>query len=162
MTITAVQAARISFHRVGSQAWRCYDERVTTGNKLRAAGVGVVLALQCGVAVWQHLGSTRYFAWAPNDYLMTYDLKVSLHGKPLTTDQIGRRYRLSLSELVSARAQSDLGLATDTRYVWEDPPAEVKHRIRRVEATYPPAERAQVRLRYQLDAGPVQHWQWPD
>jgi hypothetical protein len=135
---------------------------VSTANKLRAAAVGVLLALQCGVAVWQHLGSTRYFAWAPNDYLMTYDLRASVHGHTLTPAQLQKRYRLSLATLVSTRAQKDLGLAPDLRYIWQDPPAEVRRRIRRVEATYPPPDRAQVSLDYQLDAGPVRHWQWPE
>jgi hypothetical protein len=141
--------------------WQDGRRVVSTGNKLRVAAVGVLLALQCGVGIWQHLGSTRYFAWAPNDYLMTYNLEASVRGHVLTPAQIGERYRLSLAALVSARAQRDIGLASGMRYVWEDPPAEVKRRIRRVEATYPPAERAQVRLDYQLDAGPTQHWRWP-
>lgn len=141
--------------------WQDGRRVVSTGNRLRVAAVGVLLAVQCGVGVWQHLGSTRYFAWAPNDYLMTYNLEASVHGHALTPEQIGARYRLSLAALVSARAQRDIGLASGMRYVWEDPPAEVKRRIRRVEATYPPTERAQVRLDYQLDAGPPQHWRWP-
>jgi hypothetical protein len=134
---------------------------VSTANKLRVAAVGALLALQCGVSVWQHLGSTRYFAWAPNDYLMTYDLEAKVNGHALTPTQLESRYRLSLSALVSARARADIGLAPDMRYVWEDPPAEVKRRIRRVEATYPAAERARVRLDYQLDAGGMHHWRYP-
>jgi hypothetical protein len=141
--------------------WQDGLRLVSTGNRLRVAAVGVLLAVQCGVGVWQHLGSTRYFAWAPNDYLMTYSLGASVRGHALTPEQMSERYRLSLAALVSARAQRDIGLASGMQYVWEDPPAEVKRRIRRVEATYPPTERAQVRLDYQLDAGPVQHWRWP-
>lgn len=143
-------------------AGRCYDEKVSPGNALRATAVGALLALQCGVGVWQHLGSTRYFAWAPNDYLMTYNLEATVQGHALTPAQIGKRYRLSLADLVSTRAQTELGLAPALRSVWEDPPAEVKRRIRRVEETYPPPERAEVRLDYQLDAGPLQHWRWPE
>lgn len=134
---------------------------MSTGNKLRAAAVAILIGAQCGVCVWQHFGSTRYFAWAPNDYFMAYDLQASVRGHALTSAQMSKRYRLSLSALVSTRAQKDIGLTPGLRYIWQDPPAEVKRRIRKVEATYSPAERATVRLDYQLDAGTLRHWQWP-
>jgi hypothetical protein len=123
--------------------------------------VAALLAAQGGVAVWQHFGDTRYFAWAPNDYLMTYDLKVDVGGRALSRDEIASRYRLSLDPLVSDSAQAALGIAPAERYVWEDPPAEVRRRIRRVEEARPAAQRAHVRLTYQLDAGPVRQWRWP-
>src|SRR6476661_1428254 len=98
----------------------CYEERMS----VRAAVVGALLAAQCGVAVWQHLGSTRYFAWAPNDYLMTYNLQVRVGERQLTPEEMSQRYRLSLTELLTPRMRSELNLAADERYVWQDPPSE--------------------------------------
>ena len=71
---------------------------------LTAAVVALIL-LQVGIGVWQHFGSTRYFAWAPNDYLMTYDLQVTVNGASLSRDEISRRYRLSLTPLVKSAAR---------------------------------------------------------
>jgi hypothetical protein len=127
----------------------------------RAAAVVALILLQVGIGVWQHFGSTRYFAWAPNDYLMTYDLQVTVNGASLSRDEISRRYRLSLTPLVKSAARTSLGLAPSERYVWQDPPAEVRERIRRVEDRLPASARGQVVLSYQLDAGPRREWRWP-
>jgi hypothetical protein len=128
---------------------------------VRLAVVAALLAAQCGIAVWQHLGSTRYFAWAPNDYLMTYNLHVRVGGRQLTPVEMSQRYRLSLNELLSPRMRSELSLAPDERYVWQDPAAEVTSRIRRVEERRPNGPPVNVVLRYQLDAGPLRTWRWP-
>ena len=37
----------------------------------------VVLAIQLGLVGYEHLGSTWYFAWAPNDYVVQYTLRVT-------------------------------------------------------------------------------------
>lgn len=123
-------------------------------------GVMILLA-QVGVAIWQHLGDTRYFAWAPNDYLVTYDLQAGVGGRALTAEQVSRRYRLDLT----SRRENDLtakaGLASSERYVWEDPPQHLFDRIKWYEQTYGSPDPARVVLTYQLDGGPIRVWRWP-
>ena len=56
---------------------------------LAVAVAAVILLAQVGINVWQHAADdTRYFAWAPNDYLVTYDLHVSAGGRQLTPEEI--------------------------------------------------------------------------
>jgi hypothetical protein len=45
--------------------------------------------------------------------------------------------------------------------VFEDPPQELKDRIRRYEETKGKHDAARVRLVYQLDGGKEQTWLWP-
>src|ERR1700730_9400723 len=102
---------------------------------LAVAVAAVILLAQVGINIWQHLGEARYFAWAPNDYLVTYDLQVSAGGRPLTTGEMQHRYRLDLSNRLGEGTKAKLGLSKDERYVFEDPPQELKDRIRRDEET---------------------------
>jgi hypothetical protein len=129
---------------------------------LPIAVVVVVLLAQVGINVWQHLeGEARYFAWAPNDYLVTFDLQVNARGRSLTKDEIARRYRLDLSNRLGEGTKAKLGLSRVERYVFEDPPQELKDRIRRYEEKNGKKESTQVRLVYQLDGGKEQTWLWP-
>jgi hypothetical protein len=129
---------------------------------LPIAVVVVVLLAQVGINVWQHLeGEARYFAWAPNDYLVTFDLQVNARGRSLTKDEIARRYRLDLSNRLGEGTKAKLGLSNVERYVFEDPPQELKDRIRRYEEKNGKKDSTQVRLVYQLDGGKEQTWLWP-
>jgi hypothetical protein len=129
---------------------------------LSIAVVAVVLLAQVGINVWQHIeGEARYFAWAPNDYLVTYDLQVNAGGRSLTKDEISSRYRLDLSTRLGEGTKTKLGLSKVERYVFEDPPQELKDRIRRYEEKPGKKDAAQVRLVYQLDGGKEQTWLWP-
>jgi hypothetical protein len=131
---------------------------------LAIAVAATILLAQVGINIWQHLGKARYFAWAPNDYLVTYDLQVNARGRPLAPAEIQRRYRLDLSdrigELSDAR-KAKLGLSKVEHYVFEDAPQELKDRIRRYEETKGKKDAARVRLVYQLDGGKEQTWLWP-
>jgi hypothetical protein len=123
--------------------------------------VAAVLLAEIGLCLWQHLGDTRYFAWAPNDYLVTYDLRVNVAGQPLTTGQISHRYRLTLADRLSADIKRKLELLPSEHYVWEDPPQHLINRIKWYEQNYDSAHTASVSLTYQLDGGPVHRWRWP-
>ena len=123
--------------------------------------VAAILLAQVGVSFWQHLGNTRYFAWAPNDYAVTYALHVSVGGQALTTAEISRRYRLNLADRLSMDAKADLGLAQAEHYLYEDPPQRLINRIKWYEQRYGSANRDSVTLVYQLDDGPIQKWRWP-
>ena len=59
---------------------------------LRLILVFILLAGQCLIAVWQHLGDTRYFAWAPNDYIMVYEPRVIVGGRKLSDAEVKERY----------------------------------------------------------------------
>ena len=128
---------------------------------LAVAAAAVILVAQVGVNIWQHFGNTRYFAWAPNDYLVTYDLQVDVGGRPLTTKQIQSRYRLDLSSRLGDEIDTRVGLSKVEHYVYEDPPQELKDLIRHYEKTKGKNEAARVRLVYQLDGGKEQTWLWP-
>jgi hypothetical protein len=131
---------------------------------LAVAVAAVILLAQVGINIWQHLGKARYFAWAPNDYLVTYDLQVNAKGRPLTPAEIQRRYRLDLSDRIgelSDATKARLGLSRLGHYVFEDPPQELKDRIRRYEETKGRKDAARVTLVYQLDGGREQTWLWP-
>jgi hypothetical protein len=54
-----------------------------------------------------------------------------------------------------------VGLSKVERYVFEDPPQELKDRIRRFEEATGKKDAARVRLVYQLDGGREQTWLWP-
>ena len=41
------------------------------------------------------VGCRRYFAWAPNDYLVEYRISALLDGRPLGQDEIQERYRIA-------------------------------------------------------------------
>lgn len=122
---------------------------------------GVILLAQVGINAWQHTGDTRYFAWAPNDYLVTFDLHVDARGRSLTVAEMEHRYRLDLSSRLSEDTKAKLGLAKSERYVFEDVPEELEDRIRRFEETTGKNEGARVTLTYQLDGAKEQAWQWP-
>ncbi|HWX95820.1 MAG TPA: hypothetical protein VNZ01_03125 [Solirubrobacteraceae bacterium] len=131
---------------------------------LPIAVAAVILLAQVGINIWQHFGEARYFAWAPNDYLVTYDLQVSAGGRSLTAQEIQRRYRLDLSDRLgelSEATKARLGLSLSGHYVFEDPPQELKDRIRRYEQSKGRNDAAHVRLVYQLDGGKEQTWLWP-
>lgn len=121
----------------------------------------VILATQFGIAAWYHLGERRYFAWAPNDYVVTYDLQVMVGARSMTADEIASRYRLDLRERVNEGARTHLGLDPSAHYVWEDPPQHLIDRIQGYELAYGEADSARVTLLYQVAGGPLQEWHWP-
>jgi hypothetical protein len=128
---------------------------------LGVAIAAVILLAQVGVNIWQHAsGEARYFAWAPNDYFVTYDLQVNVGGRALTSEEIHSRYRLDLSNRLNEEIDTRVGLSQVEHYVFEDPPQELKDRIRRCEERKG-KNAARVRLVYQLDAGKEQTWLWP-
>jgi hypothetical protein len=66
-----------------------------------------------------------------------------------------------LSNRLGEGTKAKLGLSKVERYVFEDPPQELKDRIRRYEEKNGKKDSAQVRLVYQLDGGKEQTWLWP-
>ncbi len=128
---------------------------------LPVAVAALILLAQMGLNIWQHVGDTRYFAWAPNDYLVTYDLRVDVGGRSLSPEEIHHRYRLDLTERLSESTKAKSGFAKAERYVFEDAPAELTDRIRWYEEKNGKSDSAHVRLVYQLDGGKEKTWLWP-
>ena len=104
-----------------------------------AVGVGFLL-FQLGAVFTQHLGPTRYFAWAPNDYAVIYTISTEVHGRVLTPAQVKKRYDIK------------------ARGLWEDPPQRLIDYLNRYEKTYGSREHAHVVLRYTLDGHREQTW----
>lgn len=139
---------------------------VTRGRSYSAGLIvgALILLGQVGVAIWQHLGPTRYFAWAPNDYTVTYDVQASVAGRALTPGEIARRYRLDLTDRLGEVPESvkrKVQFAPTERYVWEDPPQHLLDRFQWYEERYDPRNPAHIVVTYQVDAGPVKVWRWP-
>ena len=123
--------------------------------------VAALLLAEIGLNIWQHTTDTRYFAWAPNDYLVTFDLRVDAHGRSLSPAEIGNRYHVDMSDRLSEAAKKRDGLASVEHYVFEDAPQELKDRIRSYEETKGKHDAARVELIYQLDGDKEQTWLWP-
>jgi hypothetical protein len=121
----------------------------------------VILVAQVGIGIWQHLGKTRYFTWAPNDYAVSYDLRVTVDGRQLTRDEISNRYRLYLAYRYDKHVWAKLGLSEKERYLWEDPPQRLLDRIESYEKTTGSSNPARVALTYQVDGGKQREWRWP-
>lgn len=137
-------------------------DRVFRSPRLLIAAI--VLIAEVGNCFWQHLGDTRYFAWAPNDYAVTYDLRVTVDGRRLTTAEASRRYRLDLmpiNRLNDSTVKEKLGLLRRERFLWEDPPQRLIDRLKWYEQRGGAANPARVTLVYQLDGGRPRDWRWP-
>lgn len=117
--------------------------------------LGVLFLLaQAGAVAHEHLGPTRYFAWAPNDYIVEYDIRVTVDGRPLDAAQINARYGHLYGMTVNEPGQLDL------RGVWEFPVRQLEDVIEQYEKTYGHGQRASVTLDYRLDRRSAGSWTW--
>src|SRR5215218_3920229 len=74
-----------------------------TGVLVRTMLGAAFLLLQLGWLLLEQRGPTRYFCWAPNDYMTRYRIEARVGGRPLSRDEILRRYHVepeALSETV--------------------------------------------------------------
>jgi hypothetical protein len=90
----------------------------------------------------------RYFAWAPNDYLVEYQLAVQVGGQTLSPADARRRYGLPPNE--------DAETST-----WQDPPQRLIDTIEQYEREADGASAIRVLLSYQVNGGPQHEWRWP-
>ncbi len=96
----------------------------------------------------QPVDCRRYFAWAPNDYLVEYQLAVQVGDQTLSPADARGRYGLPPNE--------DAGTST-----WQDPPQRLIDTIEQYERDADGASASRVVLSYQVNGGPQQVWQWP-
>lgn len=85
---------------------------------------------------------TRYFCWAPNDYMVTYQIQVSEYGHALTPAAIQARYGVAAAGL------------------YQDPAVRLEDTIRQYEQTYGRGDGAHVILTYSLNGGAQEVWSW--
>jgi hypothetical protein len=93
------------------------------------------------------VGCRRYFAWAPNDYVVEYGLRVQARGRVLTFVEAQRRYHLPRRRLRTG--------------LYEDPPQRLIDAIEAYERSHDPDRRDRVRLTFTVNGGDRQEWRWP-
>jgi hypothetical protein len=117
--------------------------------------IGVAFLLfQVGAIATQHLGTTRYFAWAPNDYVVQYELRVRTDGRALTTGEIMARYR----RLYGTSAGDPTAMSVSG--IYENPPQQLIDSIQQYETTYGRNDHAEVTLTYRIDTHAPVVWKW--
>jgi hypothetical protein len=101
-----------------------------------------VLAIQLGLVGYEHLGSTRYFAWAPNDYVVQYTLRATVDGNSLSPAQVRGRYHLS------------------PHGIWYFPAQQTIDDVQQYERTYGARDHVEVALVYRLNGHATTTWRW--
>jgi hypothetical protein len=92
------------------------------------------------------VGCRRYFAWAPNDYLVEYKVAVALGKRRLSATDGLRRYHLPPPN-------------DDGKSYWEDPPQRLVDTIKAFEQNSGRRD-ARVRLTYTVNGGSKHEWRW--
>lgn len=91
----------------------------------------------------QMAGNERYFCWAPNDYMVSYQLQVKIGGRVLDREETRLRYRLP------------------SYRVYENVVTHMEDIIRQYETTYGRYDHAEIVLKYSTNGGPQKEWRWP-
>lgn len=113
--------------------------RIHWGTVLGAA----FLALQAGLVIRAQFVESRDFCWSPHTTQVRYALDVVIRGEHLTETQVAARYGLR-------------------QYGWEaHAPRNLIDLIAQCERTYGRSDGARVVLRYQVNGGAYQRWEWP-
>jgi hypothetical protein len=105
--------------------------------------VAFLLAQLASIVYAQAAGNERYFCWAPNDYMVSYDLQVRIDGRKLNSDQARARYRLPAG------------------HVYQNIVTHIEDQIRQYETTYGINDHAGITLKYNNNGGPEKEWRWP-
>ena len=110
---------------------------------MRAAIAAAYLLFQIGAIAYARFVPSRYFCWAPYDAQSEYRVEAWAGGRPLTGDEIRRRYR---------RPQRGV----DNRSI-----RHLMDIIEQSEQRRPAGEQARVMMRYRVNGGEERQWQWP-
>jgi hypothetical protein len=106
--------------------------------------IGIVFLLpQLALVIQARFVSARWLCWAPNDYVVEYQLRVNVRGRDLDPSEIEKRYRLS------------------SQGWYENPAENIMDIVGRYEQTEGRGDAAEVLLLYRLDGGEAKQWQWP-
>lgn len=101
-----------------------------------------MLACQVAFVAYEHLGPTRYYAWAPNDYVVQYRLSATVDGHALSPDAVRSRYHLA------------------PHGVWYFPAQHIIDDVQQYERTYGRRDHVQVTLTYRLNGHAQKTWRW--
>jgi hypothetical protein len=108
-------------------------------------GVGFSLVLaQLIYVLTVHLSNCcaeRYFAWAPNDYSIDYQIAATVDGRSLNASEILERYRVSQSGF------------------YEDPVERLEGVLQRRELVYGKTDHVSLIVEYRLNGRPSE-WRW--
>ena len=109
----------------------------------RTAGIIFLLA-QLALVIHARFVPTRWLCWAPNDYVVQYELHINVRGRNLDPAETQKRYQLS-------------------SHGWYENPAEnIMDIVDQYEQTEGKDDAAQVLLLYRVDGGETKQWQWPE
>ena len=109
----------------------------------RAAAI-CLLFLQIVSVIHARFVSSRWLAWAPNDYAIGYRLQVQVNGRNLSADEVRKRYALP------------------PEGVYENPAQNLIDIVSQRERTYGRNDHAEVVLTYRPNGGLAQEWRWPE
>lgn len=109
---------------------------------MRLVTATVFLIAQGLSILYAQLGSSRYFCWAPNDYMVSYDIRVEIQGKRLSPSDVERRYRLPANG------------------VYQNIASHLIDNLRQYETTYGRNDRAYVLLTYSTNGTQERSWEW--
>jgi hypothetical protein len=123
--------------------FHCANGSTTTVTRLRSLPRlvgGAFLLGQLGWILYEQTRKTRYFCWAPNDYVMDYRLDVRIAGRSLSDEEVLARYHWPR-----------IGR-------FENVPRHLTDIVEQYERTYGSPDRAHVLLLYRVNNGPQQEW----
>ncbi|MBI3697879.1 MAG: hypothetical protein HY238_23985 [Acidobacteria bacterium] len=110
---------------------------------LRTA-IGVAFLLfQLVMIVYARFVPSRYFCWAPYDAQSEYSLQVTIDGRPLTNQEIRRRYRRPQTGVDNRSIQHVIDI------------------VQQYEETRGRDDHARVIMKYKVNGGAEEQWQWP-
>jgi hypothetical protein len=111
---------------------------------MRIAASTIFLVVQLVSIVYAQIaGSERYFCWAPNDYIVSYQSHVECGGHILDPEQARARYRFP------------------SLHIYQNMVTHMENVIRQYETTYGRNDHASVILRYSNNGTPPREWLWP-
>jgi len=101
-----------------------------------------VLTCEVALVAYEHFGPTRYFAWAPNDYVVQYRMAANVDGRPLSATAIRGRYHLA------------------AHGIWYFPAQHIIDDVQQYERMYGRHDRVRVTLTYRLNGHAQRVWRW--
>lgn len=116
------------------------------GERLKVSwrlGLATAFIVAQFVMIFVGLGlDNRFYTWAPHDQQARYEIAVTLDGRELTDREVNIRY--GRSNGIDPRAA-----------------AHVLNIVEQFETTYGSEDNAQVVVRYWINGGEEQVWEWP-
>lgn len=104
------------------------------------------LLLQVASLIYARFTPRRYFSWAPNDYVVEYQVHVRVHGQPLSPQEVRARYHI------------EPGSGWEVEY----PAEHLIDNFEQYEQTYGRNDGAEVQMTWKYNGHPdLRTWQWP-